>query len=131
MNTNTSAAAVAAKSSTKSASPAKSSKRRMAREPKREKQQPGDKPPAAPKPTDSSDPATKPAVKDPRGPSKIASVVALLERPECATLAEMVEATGWLPHTTRAALTGLKKKGHVITKDKRGDVTCYRIVKVA
>ena len=62
-----------------------------------------------------------------RAPSKIASVVALLERPEGATLAELVEATGWLPHTTRAALTRLKKKGHLIAKDKRGDVTCYHI----
>ena len=61
--------------------------------------------------------------------SKIASVIALLEREQGASLAEMVEATGWLPHTTRAALTGIKKKGHVIAKDKRDGVTCYRIVK--
>jgi hypothetical protein len=40
----------------------------------------------------------------------------------------MVEATGWLPHTTRAALTGLRKKGHVLEKSKRDDATCYRIV---
>jgi len=66
-------------------------------------------------------------IQEPRGPSKIASVIALLERPEGATLAEIVEATGWLPHTTRAALTGLKKKGHPITKGKRSDVTCYSI----
>ncbi|ANY19608.1 hypothetical protein A6F68_01089 [Tsuneonella dongtanensis] len=65
----------------------------------------------------------------PHGSSKIAAVIALLERPEGATLAEMVEATGWLPHTTRASLTGLKKKGHTITKDKRDEVTCYRIAK--
>ena len=69
------------------------------------------------------------AASAPRATSKIASVIALLERTEGATLAEMVEATGWLPHTTRAALTGLKKKGQTISKDKRGDVTCYRIVK--
>lgn len=62
-----------------------------------------------------------------RSGSKIARVLALLRRPEGATLAELVEATGWLPHTTRAALTGLKKKGHVITKTKRDDVTCYHI----
>jgi hypothetical protein len=54
-----------------------------------------------------------------RSPSKIASVLALLEQADGATLAEMVEATHWLPHTTRAALTGLKKKGHLITKGKR------------
>ncbi|QGN55051.1 DUF3489 domain-containing protein [Novosphingobium sp. Gsoil 351] len=69
--------------------------------------------------------------KEPRGPSKIASVIALLERDQGAILAELVEATGWLPHTTRAALTGLKKKGHTIAKDKRGDVTCYHIGKAA
>ena len=61
--------------------------------------------------------------------SKIASVIVLLEREQGATLAEMVEATGWLPHTTRAALTGLKKKGHVIAKEKREGATCYRIAK--
>ena len=69
------------------------------------------------------------AAATPARTSKIASVISLLEREQGATLAEMVEATGWLPHTTRAALTGLKKKGHILSKDKRGDVTCYRVVK--
>jgi hypothetical protein len=64
----------------------------------------------------------------PMAPSKISEVITLLRRGEGATLAELVEATGWQSHTTRAALTGLKKKGHVIAKSKRGDVTCYRIV---
>ena len=65
-----------------------------------------------------------------RPESKIAMVTRLLERSEGASLDEMVEATGWLPHTTRAALTGLKKKGHVITKTKINDVTRYSVVKV-
>jgi hypothetical protein len=64
----------------------------------------------------------------PTAPSKISVVLGLLRREQGATLAELVEATGWLPHTTRAALTGLRKKGHVIDKSKREDVTCYRIV---
>jgi hypothetical protein len=64
----------------------------------------------------------------PRTGSKSAAVIALLHREQGATLSEMVEATGWLPHTTRAALTGLRKKGHAIAKCKRGDVTCYSIV---
>lgn len=59
--------------------------------------------------------------------TKIGKVIALLRRDEGATLHEMVEATGWQPHTTRAALTGLKKKGHAIGRDKRDEVTCYRI----
>ena len=76
----------------------------------------------------SSRPLAAPVTEDKR-PSKIAAVVSLLERANGATLAELVAATGWLPHTTRAALTGLKKKDHVITKNKRDDVTCYRIAK--
>lgn len=63
----------------------------------------------------------------PHGPSKIASVIALLSREQGATLAEVVAATGWLPHTTRAALTGLRKKGHSIAKTSREGSTCYRI----
>ncbi len=50
--------------------------------------------------------------------SKAAEVLAMLERQEGATLDQLVAATGWLPHTTRAALTGLKKKGHVVTSNK-------------
>ena len=63
----------------------------------------------------------------PARPSKVAAVLDLLRRAEGATLAEMVDATGWLPHTTRAALTGLRKKGHAIAKGKRNDATCYSI----
>jgi hypothetical protein len=59
--------------------------------------------------------------------TKSATVVALMSRDQGATLAELVEATGWLPHTTRAALTGLRKKGHDLVKGKRGDVSCYSV----
>jgi hypothetical protein len=38
----------------------------------------------------------------------------------------MTDATRWLPHTVRAALTGLKKKGYGIDSDKVGDVRTYR-----
>jgi hypothetical protein len=67
----------------------------------------------------------------PRAGSKSSAVVVLLQREQGATLAEMIAATGWLPHTTRAALTGLRKKGHTLEKSKRGDQTCYRIAAVA
>jgi hypothetical protein len=63
-----------------------------------------------------------------RASSKIALVVTLLQRSEGATLDEMVDATGWLPHTTRAALTGLRKKGRTIEKSKRDSATRYRIM---
>ena len=67
----------------------------------------------------------------PKRETKIDKVIALLKRKQGATLDEMVKATGWLPHTTRAAITGLKKKGHTIERDKRGELSCYRITKSA
>jgi predicted ArsR family transcriptional regulator len=60
--------------------------------------------------------------------SKTSLVLELLARTEGATLNQMATATGWLPHTTRAALTGLKKKGHVISSKKvEGTGRVYRI----
>ena len=79
----------------------------------------GPTPPAAPN-------STKPASALREG-TKTAAVIALLSRADGATLDELIAATGWLPHTTRAALTGIRKKGHVIVRGKRGEVTCYRI----
>jgi hypothetical protein len=65
----------------------------------------------------------------PRDGSKQALVIALLRREEGASPNELAAATGWLAHTTRAALTGLRKKGHVLTREKRRDgVSIYRIV---
>lgn len=58
-------------------------------------------------------------------------VLGLLRRPEGATLNELIDATGWLPHTTRAALTGLRKKGHIVERSTREDATCYRIAEAA
>ena len=118
MNTTTTAA-TAAKANA-STDPAKASKpqRRMARPPLSDAEAG-----APPLPTSlTSPPAPKPATG-----AKTTAVIALLERGEGATLAELIAATGWLPHTTRAALTGLRKKGHAIERSKRGDETCYRI----
>jgi hypothetical protein len=63
----------------------------------------------------------------PKAPTKAETVIQLLQRPLGASLEELVGMTGWLPHTTRAALTGLRKKGHAIAKDKVDDVTRYTI----
>jgi DNA-binding MarR family transcriptional regulator len=59
--------------------------------------------------------------------TKSATVLACLQREHGATLAELVAATGWQPHTTRAMLTGLRKKGHAIERRKRDDVSCYHL----
>ena len=59
-------------------------------------------------------------------PSKQQQLAALIVRDEGATLDQMIAATGWLPHTTRAALTGLKKRGYAISSDKIDGVRTYR-----
>lgn len=79
----------------------------------------------------SSDGASSCALPAAAPASKIAQVVNMLERPGGALLAELANHTGWLPHTTRAALTGLRKKGHVIVKESREGITVYSIVKGA
>jgi Protein of unknown function (DUF3489) len=65
----------------------------------------------------------------PREGTKIAKVLGLLRRSDGATLSEVIAATGWLPHTTRAALTGLRKRGYAVSIDRsdkeRGSI--YRI----
>lgn len=60
--------------------------------------------------------------------SKREMVLTLLGREEGAAAAELIDATGWLPHTMRAALTGLRKKGHVIERGRRGDLNVYRVI---
>ena len=57
-----------------------------------------------------------PTAPAPRGGTKISGVVGLLQRADGATLDEVIAATGWLPHTSRAALTGLRKRGYAIEK---------------
>ena len=52
----------------------------------------------------------------PRDGSKQALLVELLSRPEGASLDDLVGATGWLPHTTRAALTGIRRRGYPIER---------------
>jgi hypothetical protein len=63
-----------------------------------------------------------------RAGSKQAKIVNLMKRAKGATLDELVEATDWLPHTTRAALTGLRKRGFALERindEAKGSV--YRI----
>ena len=64
----------------------------------------------------------------PRGGSKRTQIIGLMQGMAGATLNDMVEATGWLPHTTRAALTGLRHKGYAIARGKNARAkTVYRI----
>lgn len=45
-----------------------------------------------------------------RAGTKQAQIIAMLQRAEGATVAEMVEATGWLAHTVRGCISGALKK---------------------
>ena len=53
-----------------------------------------------------------------RGPTKLARVIGLLQREDGATLAQLIEAMDWLPHTTRAVITGLRRRGYPVTLDR-------------
>ena len=55
-----------------------------------------------------------------RSGTKQAQIIALLQRPEGASIAEIVDATGWLTHSARGMISGgLKKKlGLPITSEK-------------
>ena len=73
-------------------------------------------------------PSAAPSASAPREGTKLAQVIDLLRRDHGAPLDEIVVATGWLPHTARAALTGLRKRGYDVQLDrtnKNGSV--YRL----
>lgn len=84
--------------------------------------------------------AREPGVaRKPREGTKQEQVLAMLRRPEGATVAQIAEATGWAQHTVRGFFAGLKKKGHTIEVKSRermvgpnktgakGSYTVYRI----
>lgn len=59
--------------------------------------------------------------------TKTEKVVTLLKRNQGASLDELIKTTGWLPHTTRAALTGLRKEGHAFERVSVDGVSRYSI----
>ena len=67
--------------------------------------------------------APTPKPPTPRGGTKQALLIALLQTSEGATLAEIVAATYWQPHTARGAMSGAlrKKLGLNVTSAKEGD----------
>jgi hypothetical protein len=51
----------------------------------------------------------------------------LLKTGTGASLDDMVEATGWQAHTVRAAMTGLRKRGHAINRHVEGNTTVWSV----
>ncbi len=69
------------------------------------------------------------APRAPRGGSKLDQVLVMLSAGSGATAAELVSATGWLDHSMRAALTGLRRRGYELslTRGERDGASVYRI----
>ena len=55
------------------------------------------------------------APRQPREGTKHAAVLAMLRRPEGATVAQVAEAMTWAPHTVRGFFAGLKRNGITVT----------------
>ena len=60
--------------------------------------------------------------------TKKAAIVALLEQPRGVAISDLAKATGWQVHSVRAALTGLRKEGKELVRNKdAAGVTRYRL----
>ena len=72
---------------------------------------------------------TKRGAASPQPGSKQARLISLLHKKQGATIDVIVKANGWLPHTARAVISGLRKQGYRIEFErKEGGKGTYRIV---
>ena len=67
----------------------------------------------------------------PAASTKRAKLIAMLERPEGASVTEIGQRLGWLPHTVRASITGLRQRGRAVTRGKDADDrSVYRLASI-
>lgn len=72
-----------------------------------------------------------PPASPPPALGKLDAMVAALRDEAGATIAQLMEATGWQQHSVRGAMAGaLKNKGHTVTSAKADGVRVYRIAPV-
>ena len=75
-----------------------------------------------------TEPAPEVAAASPRPGGKLGVLLAAVARPEGATLDDLTAASGWLPHTTRAALTRLRQRGYDVRLADTGTRRAYHLV---
>jgi Protein of unknown function (DUF3489) len=73
--------------------------------------------------------ANVPGADRPRASTKRGMLIGMLEQPEGASVAEIGQRLGWLPHTVRAAITGLRHAGREVTRSK--DATGRSVYRLA
>ncbi len=80
------------------------------------------------KPTTTAE-KTRASANTTKPPTKRARLIGMLKTGGGADVATLSDALGWQQHSTRAALTGLRKAGFSIerTKSDGGNSACYRI----
>ena len=66
----------------------------------------------------------------PRAGCKLDQVLVMLSAEAGATIGELMAATGWLSHSTRAALTGLRQRSYElgIARRERDGASVYRVI---
>lgn len=90
----------------------------------------------AKKPTKTTDSTATASVPPALGPatrpeSKKARLIGMLRQPGGSTIAAISAALDWQAHTTRAAITGLRKAGHAVETAKPADGSIGLIYRVA
>ena len=73
-------------------------------------------------------PVTPAGVALARPGGKLAVLLDAVSRPDGATLADLTAASGWLPHTTRAAITRLRQRGYDVRLATMGTRKAYHLV---
>ena len=73
--------------------------------------------------------ANAPSADRPPASTKRAVLIGMLERPEGASVTEIGRRLGWLPHTVRAAVTGLRHAGREVMRSK--DATGQSVYRIA
>jgi hypothetical protein len=88
--------------------------------------------PSAPQPEYADEPTASPSgAGRPPASTKRAMLIGMLERAQGASVAELGQRLGWLPHTVRAAITGVRHAGREVTRSKDANgQSVYRLAPV-